>query len=80
MQTARLYSRRRSQTVRLPSECRFDGNKVGIRKIGSMVILFPQEKADELFFSSIGNFTDDFFEVMEHRNDHQVHNPQRLEL
>jgi hypothetical protein len=45
-----------------------------------MVVLFPQEKADELFFSSIGNFTDDFFDVMEHRNDHWVQDAQRLEL
>ena len=27
--------------------------------------LYPKDRADELFFSSLGNFTDDFFESVE---------------
>jgi antitoxin VapB len=65
MQTAKLFTNGRSQAVRLPREYRFDGTEVGVKRIGDLVVLFPRNRADELFYSSLGNFTDDFFETIE---------------
>ncbi|MCL2600323.1 MAG: antitoxin [Treponema sp.] len=60
MQTARLFENGRSQAVRLPKECRFDGDNVYIRKIGDAVILFPADKKWEVFLHGLNGFTDDF--------------------
>ena len=65
MQTAKIFTSGRSQAVRLPKECRFSGTEVGVKRIGEMVVLYPQDRADDLFYSSLGNFTDDFFESIE---------------
>ena len=62
METAKLFANGQSQALRLPKEYRFSGNEVGIRKMGEMVVLFPKDKKDDLFFSSLGEFTDDVFE------------------
>ena len=45
METAKLFMNGRSQAVRLPMDCRFSGNEVGIKKLGNMVILFSKEEA-----------------------------------
>ena len=37
MMTAKLFENGRSQAVRLPKECRFNGDEVAINKIGDMV-------------------------------------------
>lgn len=42
--TAALFMNGGSQAVRLPKECRFEGNSVRVRKEGSRVILEPIEK------------------------------------
>jgi antitoxin VapB len=65
MQTAKIFTSGRSQAVRLPKECRFPGDEVGVKRIGELVVLYPKERADELFYSSLGNFTEDFFESLE---------------
>ena len=62
MKTAKLFVNGQSQAVRLPKEYRFSGDEVGIMKVGEMVMLYPHEKGDELFFSSIGGFTEDFYQ------------------
>ena len=41
--TAALFMNGGSQAVRLPKECRFEGNAVRVRKEGSRVILEPIE-------------------------------------
>jgi len=64
MNTAKLFVNGQSQAVRLPKECRFDGTEVGLTKIGDMVVLYPIDKAEELFFSSLGSFTDDMFDAV----------------
>ena len=61
METAKLFANGQSQAVRLPKEYRFSGDEVGIARMGELVVLYPKDKKDELFFSSLGNFTDDFF-------------------
>ena len=65
MNTAKLFVNGQSQAVRLPKEYRFSGNEVGIKKLGDLVVLYPKEKADQLFFSSLGSFTADFFDSIE---------------
>jgi len=65
MITAKLFTSGRSQAVRLPKECRFPGSEVGVKRIGDMVVLYPKDRAAELFFSSLGMFSDDFFASIE---------------
>jgi antitoxin VapB len=65
MLSAKLFTSGRSQAVRLPKECRFPGTEVGVKRVGELVVLYPQEKAEDLFYSSLGNFTDDFFESIQ---------------
>jgi antitoxin VapB len=60
MQTARLFVNGRSQAVRLPKECQFEGKDVYIRKVGEAVILFPVDKAWETFLHGLNSFSDDF--------------------
>jgi len=65
MKTAKLFANGQSQAVRLPKDYRFSGDEVGITKVGEVVLLYPKEKEDKLFLSSIGSFTDDFYESIE---------------
>ena len=60
MTTAKLFMSGRSQAVRLPKECRFEGDEVIIKKVGDIVYLFPKKKAWDLMAQSLGEFTDDF--------------------
>jgi antitoxin VapB len=39
--TAKLIKNGSSQAVRLPKECRFDGDEVIVKRFGDMVILVP---------------------------------------
>jgi len=65
MKNAKLFTNGQSQAVRLPKEYRFSGNEVGIMKVGEVVLLYQKESKDALFLSSLGNFTDDFFDSIE---------------
>jgi antitoxin VapB len=60
MQTARLFVNGRSQAVRLPKECQFEGEDVYIQKVGDAVILFPLDKEWETFLHGLNNFSNDF--------------------
>ena len=62
MKTAKLFANGQSQAVRLPKEYRFSGNEVGITRVGEVVLLYPKGREDALFFSSLGAFTDDYFD------------------
>ncbi|MDR1322209.1 MAG: type II toxin-antitoxin system VapB family antitoxin [Gracilibacteraceae bacterium] len=62
METAKVFMNGKSQAVRLPKSCRFSYGEVSVRKIGDMVILYPKDKIEDLFFSSLGGFTDDVSE------------------
>ena len=65
MDTAKLFMNGQSQAVRLPKEYRFSGDEVTIARFGELVVLCPKGKEETLFFSSLGNFTDDFFDCVE---------------
>ena len=60
MMTAKLFENGRSQAVRLPKECRFDGNEVAIDKVGDVVILMPKDHKWFGFLNSLELFSDDF--------------------
>ena len=60
MMTAKLFENGRSQAVRLPKECRFEGDEVAVNKIGDIVILLPKENKWSGFLQSLEMFTDDF--------------------
>ncbi len=60
MMTAKLFENGRSQAVRLPKECRFNGDEVAINKVGDIVILMPKENKWSGFLDSLELFSDDF--------------------
>lgn len=60
MMTARVFENGRSQAVRLPKECRFNGEEVAVNKIGDIVMLMPKENKWSGFLSSLSLFSDDF--------------------
>ena len=60
MMTAKLFENGRSQAVRLPKECRFEGDEVAVNKKGDIVILLPKENKWSGFLQSLEMFTDDF--------------------
>lgn len=70
---AKLFTNGGSQAVRLPKECRFEGeDEVYIKKYGHVVYLFPKKKKWEIFLESLEMFPDDFMEdgrnqPMDHR-------------
>jgi len=77
METAKLFTNGKSQAVRLPKECRFSGSEVGISKIGEMVVLYPKDKAWDIFISS-EPATDDFCDAIlaARKNDSQTEREQ----
>lgn len=60
MKTAKLFENGRSQAVRLPKECRFDGHEVCVKKHEDMVILFPRSSAWHALLESLDAFSEDF--------------------
>ena len=80
MKTAKLFTNGSSQAVRLPKEFRFDTDEVGVTRMGDMVLLYPKDRADELFFSSLGTFTDDFYESVEQAHSQEIPDAPRAVL
>jgi len=77
MKVAKLFANGQSQAVRLPKEYRFTDEEVGIMKVGEVVLLYPKGKEDELFLSSLGGFTDDFFDSIESARNEERSDYQR---
>jgi antitoxin VapB len=75
MLTAKLFTNGKSQAVRLPKEYRFAGNEVGVTRVGEMVVLYPKERAWEIFTSSQA-VTDDFCETVLEARRHDVGSPR----
>jgi len=80
MKTAKLFANGQSQAVRLPKDYRFSGDEVGIMKVGEVVLLYPKGRENELFLSSLGGFTDDFFESIESARAEDIHLQMREPL
>ena len=62
MNTAKLFTNGRSQAVRLPKDCRFDGSEVYIKKYGGMVMLLPKGDPWAPLIDSLEQFSDDFMD------------------
>lgn len=60
MLTAKLFENGKSQAVRLPKECRFEGTEVSVNKIGDVVMLFPKDSNWVPMLQSLDLFTKDF--------------------
>lgn len=69
MLTAKVFPNGSSQAIRLPKEFRFNDSEVYVQKIGSSVMLFPKEQAWDTFLEGINGFTDDYFEILETRQE-----------
>jgi antitoxin VapB len=65
MNTAKLFKNGQSQAVRLPKECRFEGDEVYINKIGDVVMLIPKKKRFSSLINSLNKFTPDFMSERE---------------
>ena len=60
MQTAKLFQNGRSQAVRLPKDCRFNGEDVFIKRFENMVILLPKDDPWVSLTDSLDQFSEDF--------------------
>jgi len=63
VETAKLFQNGQSQAVRLPKECRFSGDEVGIKKVGDIVLLYPKDSIWTSFLNS-PPVSDDFGEAV----------------
>ncbi len=62
MNTAKLFTNGRSQAVRLPKDCRFEGSEVYIKKYGDIVLLLPKDDPWAPLLASLDQFSEDFME------------------
>ncbi|EDM26870.1 virulence associated protein B [Lentisphaera araneosa HTCC2155] len=60
MQTAKLFQNGRSQAVRLPKDCRFNGEDVFIKRFENMVVLLPKDNPWVSLTDSLDQFSEDF--------------------
>lgn len=65
METAKLFSNGGSQAVRLPKNCRFDGDEVFVNRIGNAVILLPKNDPWSAAVMGLSMFSEDFMEDYE---------------
>ena len=59
--TAKIFMNGRSQAVRLPKDCRFNGDEVYVQKQGDKVILSATEPGWDEFFALEPVFDGEFF-------------------
>ena len=60
MDSAKLFQSGRSQAVRLPKAYRFQGDEVFVKRLGTAVVLLPEEGAWDLLFEAGADFSPDF--------------------
>lgn len=60
MQTAKIFQSGNSQAVRLPKEFRFDSDEVGIKRVGTVVVLYDPNDRYHRLTSALEQFTADF--------------------
>ena len=61
MRLAKIFQSGGSQAVRIPKECRFEGDSVQCKKIGSALILFPEKGSWDILFEACGEFSAEIF-------------------
>ena len=60
LREAKLFMNGRSQAVRLPADCRFEGESVYAKKWRGAVILLPKGDPWRPLLESLGTFSPDF--------------------
>ena len=60
MKSARLFANGRSQAVRLPQDCRFEGTEVLVSRFDGLVILAPKNSGWSPLLKSLEKFSPDF--------------------
>ncbi len=65
MKEAKLFQNGQSQAVRLPKEFRFEGNAVGVQRIGEVVVLVPLDNPWEGWWNSFKGMGEDFMKDRE---------------
>lgn len=60
MEKAKIFMNGRSEAVRLPKSCRFGKSEVCVKRVGHMVLLFPESKTWDVFMHGLNGFSDDF--------------------
>ncbi|MBQ2315612.1 MAG: antitoxin [Treponema sp.] len=60
MLCTKVFTSGNSQAVRIPKEFHIDSSEMYIKKIGSTIILYPQNRPWENLKKSLAEFTDDF--------------------
>jgi antitoxin VapB len=75
MQTAKLFMNGSSQAVRLPKECRFEGQDVYVKKFENAIMLIPKNDPWASFVDSLDHFSEDY---MNDRNQPEVQNREEL--
>jgi antitoxin VapB len=58
MTRAKLFRNGGSQAVRLPKDCRFEGDEVEIRRDGRRVVLEPVDEWSEAFLAVLGAWSE----------------------
>ncbi len=56
----KVFTSGNSQAVRIPKEYHIDSSELCIKKIGSTIILYPQNKTWDNLERSLTEFSDDF--------------------
>jgi len=79
MEVAKLFMNGQSQAVRLPKKFRFSGEEVGIKRVGDIVLLFPNDTAWESFLKA-QPVTDDFSETVMKARKENYPDISRIEL
>ena len=69
METAKLFTSGGSQAVRLPKSCRFSGEKVTIKKVGDIVMLYKADKALDNFLRCDPLTDDVYASILEARRE-----------
>jgi antitoxin VapB len=65
METTQLLTNGDSQFVILPKGFKIEGSEVYIKKVGSVIVLIPQENSWQVLFDSLSLFSEDFMETRE---------------
>ncbi len=60
MDTAKLFQSGNSQAIRLPKAYRLPGNKVYLKRMGSAIVVLPEDSAWQPMIESLSEFDDDF--------------------
>jgi antitoxin VapB len=71
MQTAKLFKNGRSQAVRLPKDCRFEGDEVYVKRQGRVVTLIPKDDPWRELFEAVDLY-DESAPIERHQPEPQV--------